>query len=125
MLLINDAERSGLRIIISGVCTFHASGSAAYGLLSFPCYMVYYTSGGRRYDTVRDTGRYKYLPVNICGDKGFQDFSLPDLSLPDTSLPDTSLPRHFSTKTHLYHGHLSTKTLLYQDISLPWTPLYP
>ena len=33
-------------IIISGVCTFHASESAAYDLLSSPCYMVYYTSRG-------------------------------------------------------------------------------
>ena len=32
-------------IIISEVCTFHASESAAYGLLSSPCYTVYYTSG--------------------------------------------------------------------------------
>ena len=55
----------------------------------------------------------------------FQDFSLPDPSLPDTFLPDTSLPRHFSTKTYLYHGHLSTKTPFYQDTSLPWTLLYP
>ena len=30
-------------IIISEVCTFHASESAAYGLLSSPCYTVYYT----------------------------------------------------------------------------------